>query len=124
MNNEEKRKHARKKISFTVNVTGIIRGNEVLPKPTGQLFAGTEVSAGGMGLETVAEVKMNDLLALQFTLPGEKKALTLSGRVVNLAVIKSSKIAGKLRLGIRFEGLSRVDQTYLANYIGTTFLIY
>ena len=121
MSKAEKRKQPRKKVGFTVTVTRIIRGNEVLAKPSGFLFIGTEISAGGMGIETDAPIMANDLLSLNFNLPGEKIMLALTARVLNMAEVKNAK---KVRLGIRFEGLSQLDQTYLSNYIGTTFLIY
>jgi c-di-GMP-binding flagellar brake protein YcgR len=120
----EKRKAIRKRIDFSMEVTLVFRGAEFLPDVGTYNFAGTDIAAGGMGLKTDAPLQLADHLTLQFTLPGEKKTLNLAGRVRSVSAKTDPKLKNHRKIGLQFEGISEADQTYLSNYIGTTFLIY
>lgn len=121
MKESDVRRSPRKRIEFPIQVPSIARESRIIEELRSHPYVGTSISAGGLGLRTGAPVLAGDLLTVQFTLPGETRALTLSARVKR--VTRAEGQLPRFDVNLSFEGITRDESTYLTNYLGTTFLL-
>ena len=120
---ETQRKHIRKNLLLKIEVTQILRRNESLKDFLLKYkFQGVDISATGMGVATGAPLNLDDRLFIRFTLPGENRALHVEGRVRNIS--EPTKAGEPKKVGLSFDKLSPLDAAHLANYIGSTHVLY
>lgn len=124
MASEQQRAFLRKRVAFTFTVTAIVRDGAPLAVPAGSVFQGIEIGAGGMGFETKIALRRGDQLTIQFQVPNETHTLRLSMQIMHVNPLSDPGRKGMLRAGGRFDRMSPADQSYLSNYIGSTFILY
>lgn len=73
------------------------------------------ISAGGMLIRTVADLKMGDGVDLAFEAPGGGPVRTV-GEVVHVELLEDSGAHSRL-VGIRFVSLDALDQQMLTHYV-------
>ena len=95
----EDRKHDRLEVGIVVNLYS--PGSAV---PRGRAFI-RDVSLGGIGLETVSEFALGDMLNLDFTLPNGNTFKDIEGRIVRLR-----KDVMTYNIGIRFTKIRFLDK--------------
>ena len=123
MTSVSKRKFVRKKVDFVVEASKMTRADRPVSNIQQFRFSGIEIAAGGMGLMTNAPVQVEDVLYLKFTLPGEKKTLQVLGRVKSAVKGVLPNMMLPIRAGVAFENITPEEQTYLTNYVTSTFLM-
>lgn len=121
MEPSNKRRFARKKIDFAVQVLQVTRSGQDLPAMLKHDFIGKDISAGGMGLLTNALLLQGDRITVRFKLPGETRVLKLTAQIRRMTTAPGLQVG--FIANLKFEGISVEDATYLTNYIGTTFLM-
>lgn len=86
-----------------------------MQKGTGMLcFLSTDISAGGIFLETSLPLKIGTLIHLKFTIPGIFKTIITQARVVR---INEDDPDSPLGMGIELEHLSYDDQKLIDDYV-------
>ncbi|MFH1380250.1 MAG: PilZ domain-containing protein [bacterium] len=77
-------------------------------------FYSTDISLGGIFLETDVSFKIGDILHLQFILPKLKETLKLNGIVVRATGSRDDQLPG---IGLAFENLSYDDKRIIEGYV-------
>ena len=111
-NSEENRKYPRAPVRVEIICDELQdesrRGEAIL------CFYATDISIGGIFLETTVNFKVGDNLHLKFILPGDKQQVLITGKVVRITKKDSLVIPG---IGIEFEHLSYEDKKRIEGYV-------
>ena len=111
-NSEEQRKYPRAPVRVEIICDELKdetrRGEAVL------CFYSTDISIGGIFLETNVLFSIGDTLHIKFKLPDDVKPVLAAGRVVRINKKDSPVISG---IGIEFEHLSFEDKTSIEGYV-------
>jgi len=78
----------------------------------------TNISIGGVFIQTDEPLKENTRFRLQFSLPGEERPIAATGEVCWVAdpdKIRSGRVAG---MGIRFADISDTDRNRIRRWLG------
>ena len=74
----------------------------------------TDVSMGGVFLESDIPVRIGAMLLLSFVLPGHKRPVRVTGQVVRMTDCSEDSCSG---IGVRFLGLSEMARRRLEEFL-------
>lgn len=75
----------------------------------------TDISMGGLFLESDIPVKLGTMLFLSFIIPGHKRPVRATGEVVRKTGILDGVSTG---MGVRFVGISELTRARLEEFLG------
>ncbi|HLD99167.1 MAG TPA: PilZ domain-containing protein [Bdellovibrionota bacterium] len=121
----QKRKYLRKNVEFPLLVRAWASANPLAGDPSEHTFLVRDFGVGGLGFDSPVQLSPDDLIKIEFTLPGEQRRMVLDARVRAcnpfLDRLRGIRV---FRVGVKFVNLAEETQTYFINYMSGTFLLY
>jgi len=76
-------------------------------------YSSTNISKTGMFLETMTPLEINDVLNLEFSMPGTEKSISVTAKVIR--IIKEGKANDGM--GVEFIELSENDEKFIDEFV-------